>query len=155
MFDHVQTCFFRTVTCLDFLESGDVIGGDDSGAVRTYSVSIEGEYYMSHEFEAHSKGVNAILALGSPFQSFFLRKHENYLTFDLINFVITFSCEFSTLRSLLNKRAGLTILRNFSSLLAPNRVLLAELFLTKKYKIVFCIHFFNVLMLFSCFISPI
>ena len=52
------------MTCLDFLESGDVIGGDDSGAVRTYSVSIEGEYYMSHEFEAHAKGVNAILALG-------------------------------------------------------------------------------------------
>ena len=60
----IQTSFFRTVTCLDFLESGDVIGGDDSGAVRTYSVSIEGEYYMSHEFEAHAKGVNAILALG-------------------------------------------------------------------------------------------
>ena len=124
MFDHVQTCFFRTVTCLDFLESGDVIGGDDSGAVRTYSVSIEGEYYMSHEFEAHSKGVNAILALGRPFQSFFLRKHENYLTFDLINFVTTFSCEFSTLRSLLNKRARLTILRKFSTLLALIRVLL-------------------------------
>ena len=52
------------MTCLDFLESGDVVGGDDSGAVRTYSVSIEGEYYMSHEFEAHSKGINAILALG-------------------------------------------------------------------------------------------
>ena len=32
--------FSRTVTCLDFLESGDVIGGDDSGAVRVYSVSI-------------------------------------------------------------------------------------------------------------------
>ena len=65
--------FFRTVTCLDFLESGDVIGGDDSGAVRIYSVSIEGEYYMSHEFEAHSKGVNAVLALGdgtgTPFLS--------------------------------------------------------------------------------------
>ena len=101
MFKHVQTCFFRTVTCLDFLESGDVIGGDDSGAVRTYSVSIEGEYYMSHEFEAHSKGVSAVLALGRLFQSFFLRKHETDLTFDLINFVMKcllwiFFCEFST-----------------------------------------------------------
>ena len=108
MFDHVQTCFFRTVTCLDFLESGDVIGGDDSGAVRTYSVSIEGEYYMSHEFEAHSKGVNAILALGRLFQNSFLKKHENDFTFDLINFVITcvlwiFFCEFSTTYILVNK----------------------------------------------------
>ena len=66
---------FRTVTCLDFLESGDVIGGDDSGAVRTYSVSIEGEYYMSHEFEAHSKGVNAVLALGRLFFKVSI-KHE-------------------------------------------------------------------------------
>ena len=49
---------------MDFLESGDVVVGDDAGAVRTYSVSVEGEYYMSHEFEAHPKGVNAILALG-------------------------------------------------------------------------------------------
>ena len=54
----------RTVTCVDFLESGDVIAGDDSGSIRSYSVSIEGEYYMSHEFNAHSKGVNTILALG-------------------------------------------------------------------------------------------
>ena len=52
------------MTCLDFLESGDVIAGDDSGALRTYSVSLEGDYYMSHEFEAHSKGVNSILVLG-------------------------------------------------------------------------------------------
>lgn len=41
-----------------------MVAGDDSGAVRTYSVSVEGEYYMSHEFTAHSKGVNAVLALG-------------------------------------------------------------------------------------------
>ena len=52
------------MNCLDFLESGDVVAGDDSGSIRTYSVSLEGEYYMSHEFTAHAKGVNAILALG-------------------------------------------------------------------------------------------
>ena len=44
-----------------------------------------------------------------------------------------------TLRSLLNKLARLTILRKFSTLLA----------------LVFCIYFFNVLMLFSCFYGPI
>jgi microtubule-associated protein-like 1/2 len=41
-----------------------MIAGDDAGALRTYSVSIEGEYYMSSEFEAHPKGVGGILVLG-------------------------------------------------------------------------------------------
>ena len=51
------------MNCVDFLESGDVIAGDDAGAIRTYSVSLEGEYYMSAEFEAHPKGVGALLVL--------------------------------------------------------------------------------------------
>ena len=70
------------MTCLDFLESGDVVGGDDSGAVRTYSVSIEGEYYMSHEFEAHSKGINAILALGDGTVCTGGEKDRKLLTWD-------------------------------------------------------------------------
>lgn len=55
--------FYRTVTCLDFLDSGDLVAGDDYGTVRSYSVSAEGEYFKSHEFEAHPKGVNAIMVL--------------------------------------------------------------------------------------------
>ena len=54
----------RTVTCLDVLESGDLVAGDDSGSVRCYSVSVEGEYFMSSEFMAHPNGINAILVLG-------------------------------------------------------------------------------------------
>ncbi len=53
----VKLSLCRVVNCIDFLESGDVIAGDDAGAIRTYSVSLEGEYYMSSEFEAHSKGM--------------------------------------------------------------------------------------------------
>ena len=49
---------------LDFLESGDIVAGDDKGSVRCYSVSVEGEYYMSSEFVAHTSPVNAILVLG-------------------------------------------------------------------------------------------
>jgi len=61
-FDMVQDD--RTVTCLDFLESGDIVAGDDKGSVRCYSVSVEGEYYMSSEFVAHTSPVNALLVLG-------------------------------------------------------------------------------------------
>ena len=55
--------FSRTVNCLDFLDSGDLVAGDDFGKVRSYSVSAEGEYFKSHEFEAHPKGVNGIMVL--------------------------------------------------------------------------------------------
>jgi hypothetical protein len=34
-----------------------------SGLVRVFSVSNEGEYYKSHEFEAHKNGVNAVVLL--------------------------------------------------------------------------------------------
>ena len=59
-----------------------------------------------------------------------------------------------TLRSLWNKPARLTIMRKFSTLLALIRVLLAWLFLTKKIQICFCIHFFNVLILFFLLLWP-
>ena len=45
----------RTVTCLTFLESGDLVAGDDTGCVRIYSVTDEGEYYVSQEIDkAHT-----------------------------------------------------------------------------------------------------
>ena len=46
------------------MESGDIVAGDDKGSVRCYSVSVEGEYYMSSEFVAHTSPVNALLVLG-------------------------------------------------------------------------------------------
>ncbi len=56
------------MTAVDFMESGDLVAGDTDGIVATYSVSNEGEYYMSHEFEAHkSKGVNCLLMVNEYF----------------------------------------------------------------------------------------
>lgn len=37
------------------------------GLVRVFSVSNEGEYYKSHEFEAHKNGVNSVLMLAGKF----------------------------------------------------------------------------------------
>jgi len=42
-----------TATCICFMESGDVVVGDDAGLIRVYSVSNVGEYYKSTEFQAH------------------------------------------------------------------------------------------------------
>ena len=55
----------RVIACVAFLDSGDLVAGDRDGMVSTYSVSNEGEYYMSHEFEAHTAGdgVNSIVVL--------------------------------------------------------------------------------------------
>ncbi len=55
----------RIITCVAFLDSGDLVAGDRDGMVSAYSVSNEGEYYMSHEFEAHAAGdgVSAIVML--------------------------------------------------------------------------------------------
>ncbi len=51
----------RHFTCHAFLESGDFVAGDTDGMISTYSVSNEGEYYMSKEIEAHRKGGVACL----------------------------------------------------------------------------------------------
>lgn len=61
----------RTVTCLTFMESGDLVTGDDTGCVRIYSVSDEGEYFISQELDtAHTNtsnpkfnGVGSVLIL--------------------------------------------------------------------------------------------
>jgi len=51
------------VTGIGFLESGDVVASDDTGMVGIYSVNNNGEYFLSHDFEAHNKGVAAIVML--------------------------------------------------------------------------------------------
>ena len=61
----------RTVTCLTFLESGDLVVGDDTGCVRIYSVTDEGDYFISQELDkAHIdtnnpklNGVGSVLVL--------------------------------------------------------------------------------------------
>ena len=61
----------RTITCLAFLESGDLVVGDDTGCVKIYSVTDDGEYFVSQELDkAHTdtsnpklNGVGSILVL--------------------------------------------------------------------------------------------
>ena len=72
------------------MESGDIVAGDDKGSVRCYSVSVEGEYYMSSEFVAHTSSVNAILVLGDGTigkltHAFKIEKknHENSILFTI------------------------------------------------------------------------
>ena len=49
--------------CLAFLESGDVVTGDNEGNLNSYSVSADGDYYRSFSVPAHTKGVSSILVL--------------------------------------------------------------------------------------------
>ena len=49
--------------CLAFLESGDVMTGDNEGNINSYSVSAEGEYYRSFSLPAHIKGVSSLLVM--------------------------------------------------------------------------------------------
>ena len=51
-------------TCVTFLESGDLVAGNSSGEICSFTVSNEGEYLKSLTVEAHTKGVSAVLALG-------------------------------------------------------------------------------------------
>ena len=61
----------RDVSCVAFLESGDLVAGDSTGCLRVFSVNDEGEYFVSVELEeahvnkSNSKldGVGAILVL--------------------------------------------------------------------------------------------
>ncbi|XP_040580643.1 echinoderm microtubule-associated protein-like CG42247 [Lepeophtheirus salmonis] len=53
----------KTINTINFLESGDLVTGDEEGMISIFTVSSEGEYFMSHEFDAHSKGVNCLYML--------------------------------------------------------------------------------------------
>ncbi|QQP40499.1 echinoderm microtubule-associated protein-like CG42247, partial [Caligus rogercresseyi] len=53
----------KTINTINFLESGDLVTGDEEGMISIFTVSSEGEYFMSHEFDAHSKGVNSLTML--------------------------------------------------------------------------------------------
>ena len=52
----------KIINCVSFLDSGDLVTGDRDGMVSIYSVSNEGEYFMSHEFKAHEMG-NGVCAI--------------------------------------------------------------------------------------------
>ena len=49
-----------TYQSLAFLESGDLVVGDNEGFVSSYSVTNEGEYFRSFKFSAHEKGISCI-----------------------------------------------------------------------------------------------
>ena len=53
-----------TYTCVNFLESGDLVVGDSEGEVSVFTVSRDGEYYKSTAVQAHTCGVSALLPLG-------------------------------------------------------------------------------------------
>ena len=52
-------------TCITFLDSGDLVAGDTSGGISTFTVSNEGEYFRSLVVSAHHREVSALLVLGS------------------------------------------------------------------------------------------
>uniref|UniRef100_A0A2H8TVI9 Echinoderm microtubule-associated protein-like CG42247 n=1 Tax=Melanaphis sacchari TaxID=742174 RepID=A0A2H8TVI9_9HEMI len=51
------------VTSLQFEQEGDVITADGDGFITIYSVDSDGAYYVRMEFEAHNKGINALIML--------------------------------------------------------------------------------------------
>ncbi|XP_050432030.1 echinoderm microtubule-associated protein-like CG42247 isoform X1 [Adelges cooleyi] len=51
------------VTSLQFEQEGDVITADGDGFITVYSVDSDGAYYVRMEFEAHNKGINALIML--------------------------------------------------------------------------------------------
>ena len=52
-----------SVTCLQFEPEGDVVTGDSDGFITVYSVDSDGTYYVRMEYEAHNKGVSALIML--------------------------------------------------------------------------------------------
>nr|CAH7721546.1 unnamed protein product [Callosobruchus chinensis] len=52
------------ITSLQFEQDGDVITADSDGFVTVYSVDADGAYFVRTEYEAHNKGVGALLMLG-------------------------------------------------------------------------------------------
>ncbi|XP_066155707.1 echinoderm microtubule-associated protein-like CG42247 isoform X1 [Euwallacea fornicatus] len=51
------------ITSLQFEQDGDVITGDSDGFVTVYSVDADGAYFVRMEYEAHNKGVGALIML--------------------------------------------------------------------------------------------
>ncbi|XP_050304564.1 echinoderm microtubule-associated protein-like CG42247 isoform X2 [Anthonomus grandis grandis] len=51
------------VTSLQFEQDGDVITGDSDGFITIYSVDADGAYFVRTEYEAHNKGVGALVML--------------------------------------------------------------------------------------------
>ncbi|CAH1185204.1 unnamed protein product [Phyllotreta striolata] len=51
------------ITSLQFEQDGDVITADSDGFITIYSVDADGAYYVRMEYEAHNKGVGALVML--------------------------------------------------------------------------------------------
>ncbi|KAH1003387.1 hypothetical protein HUJ05_011311 [Dendroctonus ponderosae] len=51
------------ITSLQFEQDGDVITGDSDGFITIYSVDADGAYFVKMEYEAHNKGVGAVVML--------------------------------------------------------------------------------------------
>ncbi|XP_076265445.1 doublecortin-domain-containing echinoderm-microtubule-associated protein isoform X2 [Rhynchophorus ferrugineus] len=51
------------ITSLQFEQDGDVITADSDGFITIYSVDADGAYFVRMEFEAHNKGVGALVML--------------------------------------------------------------------------------------------
>ncbi|ENN76153.1 hypothetical protein YQE_07324, partial [Dendroctonus ponderosae] len=55
--------FERTDILKPFEQDGDVITGDSDGFITIYSVDADGAYFVKMEYEAHNKGVGAVVML--------------------------------------------------------------------------------------------
>ncbi|XP_060529282.1 echinoderm microtubule-associated protein-like CG42247 isoform X2 [Cylas formicarius] len=51
------------ITSLQFEQDGDVITADSDGFITVYSVDADGAYFVRMEYEAHNKGVGALVML--------------------------------------------------------------------------------------------
>ncbi|XP_069683822.1 echinoderm microtubule-associated protein-like CG42247 isoform X1 [Periplaneta americana] len=51
------------VTTLQFEQDGDVVTADGDGFITIYSVDSDGAYFVRMEFEAHTKGISALVML--------------------------------------------------------------------------------------------
>ncbi|KAK9890613.1 hypothetical protein WA026_011976 [Henosepilachna vigintioctopunctata] len=52
-----------SITALQFEQDGDVITADTDGFITVYSVDSDGAYFVKMEYEAHNKGVSALVML--------------------------------------------------------------------------------------------
>ncbi|PSN34146.1 Echinoderm microtubule-associated-like protein [Blattella germanica] len=51
------------ITTLQFEQDGDVVTADGDGFITIYSVDSDGAYFVRMEFEAHTKGISALVML--------------------------------------------------------------------------------------------